>query len=209
MRRHERGLTHYQYLYWSWATIWIKPAIFFVMEQNNYMHTWTLHVPITYEPWELWLHQPAWWTGEAEENCVIPENSFLLTWGSSAYIRSVSHYTARTCATLSRQLCVDVLICQTLHHFTLGRTLRCFMSQQEHFGNMACIMYVCGCGSVFAQWCNTPISGARNLSAWWNLLIPRFSVFCCTYAAAVFRCVTYMCCISSFLIVIGRLFWMN
>jgi len=25
--------------------------------------------------------------------------------------------------------------------------------------------YACGCGSVFAQRCNTPISGARNLSA--------------------------------------------
>lgn len=49
------------------------------MEQNNYIHTGTLHVPVTYESGELWLHQPAWWTGEAEENCDIPENSFPLT----------------------------------------------------------------------------------------------------------------------------------
>jgi hypothetical protein len=36
---------------------------------------------------------------------------------------------------------VDVLICQILHHFKLGRTLRCIMSQQEHFRNMGCVMY--------------------------------------------------------------------
>jgi hypothetical protein len=49
------------------------------MEQNNYMRTGTLHVPITYESEELWLHHPAWWTGEADENCDIPENKFPLT----------------------------------------------------------------------------------------------------------------------------------
>jgi hypothetical protein len=56
-----------------------KTSKFFLVEQNNYMHTGTLHIPITYESGELWLHQPAWWTGEAEENCDIPENSLPLT----------------------------------------------------------------------------------------------------------------------------------
>jgi hypothetical protein len=36
-----------------------KTTIFFVMEQNNYMYTGTLHVPITYESGGLWLNQPA------------------------------------------------------------------------------------------------------------------------------------------------------
>jgi len=43
------------------------------------MHIGNLHVPITCESGEVWLHQPAWWTGEAEENCDTPENSFALT----------------------------------------------------------------------------------------------------------------------------------
>lgn len=73
-----------------------KTSIFFVMDKNNYMYTGTLHVPRTYESGELWLHQPPWWTGEAEENCDVPENSFPVPWGSSNDVRSADHYTART-----------------------------------------------------------------------------------------------------------------
>ena len=61
-----------------------KTSKFLVMEQNNYMHTGNLHVPITYESGELWVHQSAWWTGESEENCDIPENSF------PAYLKFIS-----------------------------------------------------------------------------------------------------------------------
>jgi len=36
---------------------------------------------------------------------------------------------------------MNVLICQILHHFKLEHTLRCFVSQQEHFRTMLRIMY--------------------------------------------------------------------
>jgi hypothetical protein len=44
--------------------------------------------------------------------------------------RSANHYAATTCTILSRQFCGEVLICKVLHHLKLGRTLRCFVSQQ-------------------------------------------------------------------------------
>ena len=59
-----------------------KTSIFIVMNKNNYIYAGSLHVPNTYESGELLPHQPAWWTGEAEENCDIPENSVSLPRGS-------------------------------------------------------------------------------------------------------------------------------